>query len=156
MEKRNPNIGQVEIRAFPIFDESGNVALVMEHIRDITALKHAEDVLRQAKEEWERTFDAIVDPVMIADTQHKIVKANRAMADILGISPAAAEGLACFKAVHNAAEPPLFCPHSKLLADGLPHSIEIYEERLGGYFIVSVSPIFNSIPAFTSRWRRKN
>ncbi len=142
-EKRNPNIGQVEIRAFPIFDESGNVELVMEHVRDITAWKHAEEELRQAKEEWERTFDAIVDPVMIADTQHKIVKVNKAMADKLGISPADAEGLACYNAVHGASEPPLFCPHSKLLADGKPHSVEIHEERLGGYFIVSVSPLLN-------------
>jgi PAS domain S-box-containing protein len=64
------------------------------------------------------------------------------MTDKLGISPADAEGLACYNAVHGTAEPPLSCPHSKLLADGLPHSIEIYEERLGGYFIVSVSPLF--------------
>ena len=142
-EKRNPNIGQVEIRAFPIFDESGNVELVMEHIRDITAWKHAEEELRLAKEEWERTFDAIVDPVMIADTQHRIVKVNKAMADKLGISPADAAGLACYNAVHGASEPPLFCPHSTLLADGKPHSVEINEEQLGGYFIVSVSPLFN-------------
>jgi PAS domain-containing protein len=70
LEKRNPNIGQLEIRALPIFDESGNVALVMNHIRDITAQKETEDRFRQTKEEWERTFDAIVDPVMIADVQH--------------------------------------------------------------------------------------
>ncbi|MEA5113858.1 MAG: PAS domain S-box protein [Geobacteraceae bacterium] len=32
-----------EIRAYPVFDESGNVSLIVEHIRDITELKRAED-----------------------------------------------------------------------------------------------------------------
>lgn len=111
-------------------------------LTEIAERKEAEVRLRQAKEEWERTFDAIVDPVMIADVHHRIIKANKSMADKLGISPADAEGLACYNAVHRATEPPLFCPHSELLADGLPHSMEIYEERLGGHFIVSVSPLF--------------
>jgi light-regulated signal transduction histidine kinase (bacteriophytochrome) len=32
-------------------------------------------------------------------------------------------------------------PTSKLLEDGLIHSSELYEENLGGYFIVTASPI---------------
>lgn len=35
-EKYNPRIGYVEIRAFPIYDESGNVTMVAIHVRDIT------------------------------------------------------------------------------------------------------------------------
>ncbi|MEW5959929.1 MAG: PAS domain-containing protein, partial [Chloroflexota bacterium] len=37
---------------------------------------------------------------------------------------------------------PDFCPHAQLLVDGQPHSAEIYEERLGGDFLVSVSPLY--------------
>jgi PAS domain S-box-containing protein len=123
--------------------ENGEVAGMVGAFLDISERKEAEERLRQAKQEWERTFDAIVDPVMIADVHHRIIKANKAMADKLGISPADAEGLVCYNAVHGAGEPPLFCPHSELLADGQPHSVEIYEKLLGGYFIVSVSPLFN-------------
>lgn len=112
------------------------------YFRDITERKRVEDQLRQAKEEWERTFNAIIDPVIILDANYRIIKANKAMAAILGISPSEAEGLTCYSAVHGKAEPPLFCPHSKLLADGQPHSVEIYEERLGGYYIISVSPLY--------------
>jgi signal transduction histidine kinase/DNA-binding response OmpR family regulator len=50
MEKTNPRIGHIEIRAYPICDESGNVVLVAENIRDITERKQAEDDLLKAKE----------------------------------------------------------------------------------------------------------
>jgi PAS domain S-box-containing protein len=137
-------------------DEIGSLAQgfneMLEQIRlrdtqlrtEIVERKRAAEGLRQAKEEWERTFDAIVDPVMIVDNEHKIIKVNKAMADKLGISPANAEGLACYNAVHGADEPPLLCPHTELLADGLTHSAEIYAEHLGGYYIVSVSPLLTS------------
>jgi len=42
-EKHNPRIGQVEVRAYPIFDESGQVVMAIEHIRDITERKKLEE-----------------------------------------------------------------------------------------------------------------
>ncbi|MDO8281199.1 MAG: ATP-binding protein [Thermodesulfovibrionia bacterium] len=106
--------------------------------------KQEEDEIKRAKEEWERTFDAITQPVMILDANHKIVKANKTMADKLGVTPSEMQGLACYKVVHGLDEPHPTCPHSKLLADGQVHSAEIYEERLGGYFVITVSPIYDS------------
>ena len=106
--------------------------------------KQEEDEIKRAKEEWERTFDAITEPIMMLDTNHTIVKVNKAMADKLGVTPSEARGLTCYKAVHGLQEPHPSCPHSKLLADGQVHSAEIYEERLGGYFIITVSPIYDS------------
>ena len=46
--------------------------------------------------------------------------------------------------VHGTDEPPSFCPHRQLLNDGLEHTAEICEDFLGGYFIVSVSPLYDS------------
>ncbi len=51
-EKVNPRIGQVEIRAYPIFDESGSVRLVIENIRDITKRKQAEEALEKSSKEY--------------------------------------------------------------------------------------------------------
>jgi signal transduction histidine kinase/sensor domain CHASE-containing protein/CheY-like chemotaxis protein len=42
-EKYNPRIGQVEVRAYPIFDETGQVVLAIEHIRNITERKKLEE-----------------------------------------------------------------------------------------------------------------
>jgi PAS domain S-box-containing protein len=47
-EKYNPRIGLLEIRVFPIFDDSGEVVMVAEHIRNITEQKRLEEELRKA------------------------------------------------------------------------------------------------------------
>jgi len=97
-----------------------------------------------ARGEWERTLDIIPDPISVLDRQHRIVWANKTMANRLGIAPEETVGLTCYECVHGMAEPPSFCPHTKLLADGKEHMVEIHEERLGGYFIVSVSPLHDA------------
>jgi len=65
------------------------------------------------------------------------------MADRLGVAPDDAVGAACYEVVHKMKQPPEFCPHRKLLTDGLEHTCELYEEHLGGYFNVSVSPVYD-------------
>jgi len=48
-EMYNARIGYLEIRAVPIVDESGNVLMVAEHIRDITEKKKMEEELLKAQ-----------------------------------------------------------------------------------------------------------
>ena len=57
--------------------------------------------MRQAKEEWEQTFDTVPDFVAILDDQHRIVRANRPMAERLGVTPEQCVGLRCYEAVHG-------------------------------------------------------
>ena len=105
---------------------------------DITDRQRIEAALRRAKEEWERTFDAVPDLIVILDQEHRIVRSNRAMAEALGLEPSELVGRTCYEAVHGLPEPPDFCPHSKLLQDGQPHTAEVLE--LGREFLVTVSP----------------
>jgi PAS domain S-box-containing protein len=106
--------------------------------------KKAEEIAVQATRHWEYTFDAIPDLVSILDDQYRIVRANKAMASKLNVTPEECAGLTCYKAVHGTDEPPSFCPHRQLLKDGLEHTAEVYEDCFGGYFLVSVSPLRNS------------
>ena len=108
---------------------------------DITERKKAEQELRQAKNDWERTFDAVPDFVAILDTDYKIVRANKPMAQQLGVTKEQAIGQLCYKCVHGTAMPPDFCPHAQLLQDGKEHIAEVHEPRLGGDFIVSATPL---------------
>ncbi|MGD0283344.1 MAG: histidine kinase dimerization/phosphoacceptor domain -containing protein [Dissulfurispiraceae bacterium] len=100
--------------------------------------------IRRAKEEWEQTFDSMADLIMIVDADHRILRVNRAMAEKLGRSCSETIGLTCYEHVHGTSAPPAFCPHTKLLCDGNGHSTEICEERIGGFYIVSVSPLYNA------------
>jgi signal transduction histidine kinase len=48
MEKFNPRIGFIEMHAYPVFDDAGNVIMAIEHVRDITERKRLEEELRKA------------------------------------------------------------------------------------------------------------
>lgn len=49
-EKINPHIGHMESRAYPVFDESGHVVMVIEHMRDISERKRSEERLSRINE----------------------------------------------------------------------------------------------------------
>ncbi|MDD2335914.1 MAG: PAS domain S-box protein [Geobacteraceae bacterium] len=117
---------------------------VLGTIIDVTARKRSEEKLFQITERWERTFDAVPDLIAIIDTDFRIVQVNKAMADRLGATPAEFAGQVCYEAIHKTDAPPSFCPYTLTLRDWREHTAEVNEEGLGGDFIVSTSPIFDS------------
>jgi PAS domain S-box-containing protein len=106
-------------------------------------LKEAEEGLRRVREEWERTFDSVPDLMAIMDHRHRIVRINRAMAGRLGVDAKLCIGRPCYHSVHGTDRPPDICPHLMTLADGLEHAAELYDEGLGGYFLVTTTPLVN-------------
>jgi len=108
---------------------------------DITERKRMEDELLRAKQEWERTFDSVPDLIAILDTQHRIVRANREMARRIGLEPELCVGLRCHECVHNSPTALEICPHQRSLLDGREHIAEVHEERLGGHFLISTTPL---------------
>ena len=97
----------------------------------------------RAKQEWESTFDAVPDLIAILDNHHRILRVNKPMAKRLGLTPEAVVGKLCYECIHGTDSPPDFCPHAKYLSEGGEHTEEIYDERLGGHFCVSVSPLLD-------------
>ncbi|MDD5489126.1 MAG: MASE3 domain-containing protein [Candidatus Moranbacteria bacterium] len=106
-------------------------------------LSESEKVLKEAKDEWERTFDSVPDLIAILDTKHTIRRVNRAMAERLGTSEGKCVGLHCYSCVHGSKEPIASCPHSLTLKDKKEHIAEVEEENLGGTFLVSTTPFFD-------------
>ena len=116
----------------------------------ITALRlraahaRAEEAILRAKEEWERTFDAVPDLVAILDNEYRIVRVNKAMADRLDLKAEQCIGLKCYEAVHGGSRPPAFCPHTLTRQSGQQHIAEIHEPRLEGDFLVSTTPLHDA------------
>lgn len=108
---------------------------------EIAERKKAEADLRRAKEEWERTFDAVPDLIAIMDEQHRIIRANRAMVERLGSSQDKCIGSHCFQLVHGTNCPADRCPHVLTLADGATHTVELHEPRLGGDMLVTTTSL---------------
>lgn len=122
----------------------GRRRVLLATLSDITERKRAEAAILRAKNEWERTFDAVPELICILDNNFRIVRLNRAMAEALDLSTQEMVGKTCYKEIHRTDSPPHFCPHLKLLKDGKEHSIEIYDEALGGHFYVTVSPLHDA------------
>ncbi len=132
---------QIEILASPLRDADGRITGIVETVRDVTDRVRAYEQVRQAKEEWERTFDAVPDLVALIGPDHRIQRANRALAQRLGLSPGDLVGRPCYEVFHGTDEPHPACPHGRSLEDGRLHVAEIHEPHLGGHFSVSTSPL---------------
>ena len=112
-------------------------------------LKLANEQLYKSRQEWIETFDLMPDLIAIIDTKHRILRANKAMLDKLGVSSHDLKGTPCYKCVHGTTSAPSYCPHTLSLMDGKQHISEIHEERLGGDFIVSNTPMFDNMGNLT-------
>jgi PAS domain S-box-containing protein len=130
-----------EIR--PWYEAEGIVGGILIFAEEITTRKETEQAILRAKQEWERTFDSVPDLIAIMDHRHRITRVNKAMAQRLGVTEAQCIGQPCYLSVHDTEHPPAFCPHSMTMSDAQTHEIELYEERLGGYFMVTSTPLLD-------------
>jgi len=105
--------------------------------------KKIEQLVTNAKNEWERTMDAMPDLIALLDNEQRIIRLNRTMATAIGLTPAEAVGTKCYLCMHGKKCPPEKCPHLQMMQDGQPHTVEIYEELFDRTFEVSVVPRFD-------------
>jgi PAS domain S-box-containing protein len=98
----------------------------------------------QTSFEWEQTFDAVSDMVFIVDSEHTIVRANRAMVERCGLARMELVGRKCFEEIHNLISCPGNCPHDRLLVTQETQAIEFEADKLHGIFEVTVSPLLNA------------
>ncbi|MFW6161493.1 MAG: ATP-binding protein [Planctomycetota bacterium] len=108
--------------------------------RDVTAQRRAEHALSLAARRWRSTFDALQDAVAVIDRDHRIVEANRAMADLF--PDEAVVGARCYELFHGTDAPPEGCPGCRVFATGEAANHNVHEPHLGGrHFNVCAYPI---------------
>ncbi len=103
--------------------------------------KISETAVLQAKDDWERTFEAVPDAIALLDLEYRIVRANKAMAVRLGMPPEECVGLTCYGAVCGNSVAPPSCPYSRVLEDGRECTVEMRDDRLAADYLVTVSPL---------------
>jgi PAS domain S-box-containing protein len=131
------------VTAMPFQDVSGELIGIVEDFRDITERKEAEEAVLRAKNDWENTFDAITDHLMLLDNEHRIIRVNRAGAEALNATKENLVGKRCYEAIHGQNRPIKGCPLALTMERLAPHTVEITEPNLGGTFICSTSPIMD-------------
>jgi len=125
-------------------DDLARLQVSVELITRLTLRQQAERALRNARDDWEQTFNTIPDLIFVLDRNHRILRANRAALAKLGVRAGQALGAPCFACMHGLGEPPPDCPHALLLADGLAHESAHDIPALGGWYHVSVMPLRNA------------
>ena len=103
--------------------------------------RRAEEELVGAKEDWENTFDAITDMVMLLDNQHRIIRVNSSAAKALNTTKENLVGKKCYEAVHGRRRRIEQCPLPLTIKTLKAQTKEITVPNLGGTFICSTAPI---------------
>ncbi len=139
--RKDGSLVWVEITTTPVKQRGKTV--VIGFVRDITKRKQTEEKIKHAAEEWRTTFDSITDLVSIHNKDFRLVRVNKAFADILKKKPKELIGKPCYEMVHGTKEPPPNCPHKKTIKTKKPAIAEFFEPNLGIHLEVATSPIFN-------------
>ena len=89
-----------EIIASPLRDSTGKVVAGIEAVRDITQRKQMEEKLRESEERFRRIFEDGPLGMIIADPDFMILKANRAVCEMLGYAEADLPGQSIEEITH--------------------------------------------------------
>ena len=138
---RDGSVFPVEISAGLLELEDHKYVLAFD--RDITERKQMENLLRQAKQEWEDTFDTITDMITIHDRDFNIIHANKTAQQVLGLPLLDRTRAKCYEYYHGKTTPPEGCLSCECFKSGKPTAFEVFEPHLDRLFEVRAMPRFD-------------
>ena len=111
--------------------------------REIKQRQAADAAILHAKNEWEYTVDSIPDFIALLDMEHRLVRVNKPLVQALGMQPEEMIGEPCCRVLRGREEIPENCPHSKVMQDRGPCTLEVEEDKLGGCIQFTASPFYD-------------
>ena len=111
--------------------------------RSRAGLRQSVKDMHQAKEEWERTFDAIDDIITIIDPDFRIRQVNRATCTLLHAEPEEFVGKHCYELFESTGSPCKGCTINEVKREGIAANFEIEHAKLNKTFLVSISPVLD-------------
>ena len=112
--------------------------------RDVTERMRAEERVVQAKNDWEDTFENMMDAVTVHDTEYNIVRTNRAARELLKLPHLdGSHPMKCYKYYHGMEKPPDGCPSCASFATALPSTSEMFEPHLNRHLELRAIPTFD-------------
>ena len=119
----------------------GDKKIIQCNVRDITDRVRADVEIKRSAHDWQVTFDSSADMIMQLDREMNVVKANKAVIDVLGLQLNEIIGKKCHKLVHGTDLPFSECPVTKSAKTKLHESSELFFPNLNIWAIVSSDPI---------------
>ena len=109
---------------------------IAERTRSMQALKDSE-------KEWRLTFDAIPDFISLHDNDYKILRANKALADYVGLPASELVGKNCYEFFNCQTNPKQKCPMQKSIESGQEATEELDELAIGVPLQITTSPVID-------------
>ncbi|MBM9614173.1 response regulator [Desulfobulbus rhabdoformis] len=131
-----PRLGEVDPLSLPDNDGTGPQK----------SLKDGETIhpgLQHALAQWQFTFEAIIDPVLILDNELRVVSANEPAVDLLSVNGEPIEGKFCHQLFAGSETICPFCPVQTVRQEGKAQRREQNFRYLGRIFSLSCSPLFH-------------
>jgi PAS domain S-box-containing protein len=135
-------IAIVEYRDNPIVRE-GKVIGVQIILTDITDRKRAEEELRRTQKEQESILTTMSEHVVYRDMEMRILWANRAASESVGLAPEQLVGRYCYEIWHQRREPCLVCPVKEVIKSGKRKQMEVTTPD-GRIWFIYAYPIENA------------
>jgi two-component system cell cycle sensor histidine kinase/response regulator CckA len=108
-----------------------------------------EQAVIQAKQEWERTFDSVPDPILILDGEMNVRRLNMALGSRLGLHPRSLVGKPLAEVVEETPAGDVAGRIRAMANCSSCSSEELTIPRWGGHFLVAVSPFHDRDAART-------
>src|SRR5208283_2442352 len=121
----------------------GGRRFLLKVARDISDRLRAEEEVRNTAAQWQATFDAVQDLVLLLDKDFRILRANRAAAEFLGLPFDKIVGGHCYDLIHGTSTSPAECPLSKMRQSRRHEEVEVLARKGGPWLSVSVDPLFD-------------
>lgn len=107
--------------------------------QEVKVRQEAEKLALGMAQQWQVTFDAMLDSVAFFDTDGTVKQTNRAFADFLGRDPQALVGEKCFRLVHKTGDYVENCPLLRSFKSSGQETLEMsVDQRI---FLVVVDPV---------------
>jgi PAS domain S-box-containing protein len=133
----------------PILEEDMRfLSAFSNHVSSVVESARLFEQVALAEQELKNLFDSISDMVFSATKDYVVTKINKAVSEKLGKPPKEIIGKKCYEVFHGRNEPRRKCPHHKTVKTEKPYVGELDEPYLGGTFLTSSSPIFDSSGEF--------
>jgi PAS domain S-box-containing protein len=104
--------------------------------------------VKLAEAELENIFESISDMVYFNTKDYVVKNVNKAVAQKIGKPPSEIIGKKCYEVFHGMDKPWDKCPHHKTVETKKAYVEELEDPNLGGTFLTSSSPIFNTQDEF--------
>ncbi len=105
--------------------------------KEIRQRQAQEELVQEARSEWERTVNALPDMIAIVDLEHRVIRLNAAMQEKIGRPQAEIIGQDCLKCGGT-----FPCLHSELIKDRRSRTVEIYDRECDRYYSLHIIPYF--------------